>query len=66
MRGQRRFSVSIPHVALVIIVNEHPQEFYQTGFWNSKHRPHPTIPGADLFRFNDSGAYTVCCFSVRE
>ena len=64
MRGQRRFSVSMPHVGLARIVNEHPQEFYQTGFWNPKYGPHPTFSGIDLFRLNDGGAFTVRCFSV--
>lgn len=64
MRGQRRFTVSIPHVGLVIILNEYPQEFYQAGFWHSKFRPDTTVPGVDFFRFNDRSAYTVRCFSV--
>jgi hypothetical protein len=66
MRRQRRFSVSIPHVAIVITVNEHPQKFYQTGFWNSKHRPDTTIPGADFFRSDDCRAYPFRYFSVRK
>ena len=64
MRGQRRFSVSIPHVALVITVNEHPQEFYQAGFWNSKHRPDTTLPGVDFFRSNDCRLYPFCGFPM--
>lgn len=64
MRGQHRFSGSIPHVGLVRLVNEHPQKFYQTGFRNTRNRSNTTISGVDFFRINDSRTHTVCCFSV--
>ena len=57
--------MSIPHVGLAKIVNEHPQEFYQTGFWNPKYGANTAIPGVDFFRSDDSSAYTVCHSSLK-